>query len=368
MKKKEHDALKKLDFSFLPRYLAKERECKIGKALSGLKKIKWPIGAVVLGGGYRYKEITFTQKKVSSDIDLFVFSNFIPFFWKKLLKIQEEINQPVHFFHYRGVVPLFLRKSKTFWAYRLKQEGIILQGDRGILKKIRARENNIPETEAIRILFQTLVVWIVLHETKHREQPHKDNLFTVLRAYLNIGESYLTFFGYLKPSYEERRQEFQKRFKEFGIRQDLAKKIDQGYLSKAKVEQVQKEYKDEISLSKAKQDCFKAIDSLLSLYLQSEDSLEEKLDILGEKYGPNVFFNFIFYLELRKIKELRPRFLLIFKLRAVDLWKMAVYMEKGKKEELFNLLKKYFKVQNFSEKTLVKLFEAYPIPTTMELF
>ena len=100
-----------LDLSFLPQELEEKVRDNLEKALMGLRRIKWPIKAIVLGGGYKHKELSYNKKGVGSDIDLFVFSNFIPFFWKKLLETQKEINKPKHFFHYRGVIPLFLSKS-----------------------------------------------------------------------------------------------------------------------------------------------------------------------------------------------------------------------------------------------------------------
>ena len=78
--------LKQLDLSFLPSNLEKEVNLIIKRVLEGLEKIRWPIEAVVLGGGYKHKELTYNEKGIGSDIDLFVFSNFISFFWKKLKK------------------------------------------------------------------------------------------------------------------------------------------------------------------------------------------------------------------------------------------------------------------------------------------
>ena len=218
------NGFEKLDLSFLPEKLAQKTESRLEKVLTGLSKIKWPIKAVVLGGGYKRKELTYNDWNIGSDIDLFIFSNFIPFFWRKLIKIQNEINQNEFFFHYRGVIPWYLSKSRTFWAYKLKNEGIVLNGDESVLEKIQAQESNIPKIEAIRILFQTLVVWLMLSEIENRNSDKKVNPFTILRSYLNIGESYLTFFGYLKPSYRERMEEFERRIGEFRIERELAQK------------------------------------------------------------------------------------------------------------------------------------------------
>jgi len=350
--------LEKLDLSFLPESLKNQVRTRLNLALKGLDKIKWPIRAIVLAGGYKHKEITYTDNQVGSDIDLFVFSNFIPFFWKKLIKIQKELNKPHHFFHYRGVIPLFLPKSRTFWAYKLKNEGIVLWGDSNILKRIRGTENNIPKIEAIRILFQTLVVWL----EKGRDQSTNEFL---LRSYLNIGESYLTFFGCIRPSYKKRMEEFKKRFKDFGIEENLAQKIISGYLLKIEPEKIKE---IELSFDQAKKDCLKAIDHLLSLYLESRADLEKKLDILAKEIKPKRLFNFAFFLFLKEIKEIKPKiFPIVFKFKITDLWRITIYTELGETQKRDSLLKKYFFVKDFSEETLIKIFESHPYFSVIEI-
>jgi hypothetical protein len=347
--------LEKLDLSFLPENLAEQTRNRLELALGGLEKIKWPIRAVILAGGYKHKEIAYTDDQVGSDIDLFIFSNFIPFFWKKLVKIQEEINKNNFFFHYRGVIPLFLFKSRTFWAYKLKNEGIVLKGDENILKKIRAKENNIPKIEAIRILFQTIVVWL-----KKGEEFLSTEF--ILRSYLNIGESYLTFFGCLKSSYKERMEEFKKRFQEFEIEEELAEKIILGYLTKINPDKAKIESQNyQLSLVQAKKDCLKAIDNLLSLYLKTDAILVEKIDVLGKKIKPKRLFNFAFFLFLRDLKEVKPKFFpIVFKFKITDLWKITVYNELEEIQKRDHLLKKYFFIKDFSNKTLIKIFESHP--------
>lgn len=359
----------KLDLSFLPKDLAKETRNRLEKALNGLKKIRWPIKAVVLGGGYKHKELTFNEKGIGSDIDLFIFSNFIPFFWKKLKEIQDEINKDKFFFHYRGVIPLFLGKSRTFWAYKLKKEGIVLKGDKDILKKIRAQENNIPKIEAIRILFQTLVVWLKLTELVSPEK--KISSFMILRSYLNIGESYLTFFGCLKPSYCQRMEEFQKESKEFGLEGEVKKKIILGYLTKVNPPQAKiGSQNTHLSLIEAKKDCLWTINHLLSLYLKTKEtlSLDKKLDILAKEVSVRPLFNFAFFWFLRNLREIKPKFFpIVFRLKITDLWKIVVFKETNEKEKLFKILRKYFKAQKFSDETLTQIFESHPTIATIEI-
>lgn len=360
---------KKLDLSFLPENLAKEAESRLEKALAGLKKIRWPIRAVVLGGGYKHKELTYSEKGIGSDIDLFIFSNFIPFFWKKLTRIQREINKDKFFFHYRGIIPLFLGKSKTFWAYKLKQEGIVLKGDKNILRKIRATEDNIPKIEAIRILFQTLVVWLTLAEVESKNSNKKLNSFTILRSYLNIGESYLTFFGYLKPSYRERMEEFKKRADKFGLKEETRKKIILGYLTKVNPEQAKQECeKYQLSLLQAKQDCIKAANDLLSLYFKTNVPLDEKLDILAKEIRPHYLLNLAPFYFLKDLKGIKPKFFsTVFRFKITELWKATAYHHFKKLGERDRTLKKYFILPEFSDRTLIKIFEAHPSYTMIEI-
>ena len=360
---REND-FKKLDLSFLTLERKEEIKKTLERALKEIEKIKWPIQAIVLGGGYKHKEIG-----PGSDIDLFLFSNFIPFFWGKLSKIEKEIKKESEIgFHYRGVIPFLLKKSRTFWAYRLKREGIVLKGNENVLEKLQATENNIPKIEAIRILFQTLVVWLKLAEVSLKREKITPPL--ILRSYLNIGESYLTFFRSLKPSYKERMKEIEKKSKELKIEEKLKKRIILGYLTKVNPEKAEKEWsKFQISLSEAKKDCIEAIDNLLSLYLKSNLSLEEKLRILEKELKPRYFLNLsFFYFLKKKIKEIRPKFFpILLKFKIIDLWKMAIFNEKGEREKLFKLLKKYFQVKEFSDKTLIKIFEAHPSLSTVEI-
>jgi hypothetical protein len=354
----KNDDFQNLDISFLPKDLREQFKNNLNLALAGLRKIKWPIKAIVLGGGYKHKEITYNDKKIGSDIDLFIFSNFIPFFWRKLIKIQNQLNKPVHFFHYRGVIPLFLNKSKTFFAYKLKNEGIVLKGDKNILKRIRAKENNIPKIEALRILFQNLVLWL----EKGKNNQHFEFL---LRSYLNIGEAYLTFFGSLKPSYKERLFEFQKKFKSFSIEKDLAQKIILGYLLKVEPKNIQR---IKLELDQAKNDCLRAIDHLLSLYLKSNLDMERKLQLLERKIGRKLIFNLALLFLLKNQKEPKPKILpILFKFKVPTFWRIIFFHETGNFQKRDLLLKKFFDFEKVSEKTIIQIAEFYPFSSLIEI-
>jgi len=361
--------LKQIDLSFLPEEIEQEVKDNLGKALRGLEGINWPIKAVILGGGYKHKEITFSQKHLGSDIDLFIFSNFIPFFWKKLTKIQNEINKNNFFFHYRGVIPLFFSRSKTFWAYKLKNEGIILKGDKDILKNIKADRCNISKIEAIRILFQTLNRHIRINESKDDISQENSSLFTILRVYLNIGESYLTFFECLQPSYNRRLEEFQSRVHRFDIEETIKEKIILGYLTKINPEKVKAECNDDdFSLKQAKEDCIKQINHLLSLYIERQASTGEKLDILEKSIKPKLFYNFVLFRELKNLRGVKPKFFpIVFQFKVIDFWKIAIYSQDQREEKKMEILKKYFYIHEFSEEILTKILGARPFPTIIEI-
>jgi hypothetical protein len=357
---------KSIPLSFLPRRLASKFYQQLTMSLEGLKLIKWPIKAVVLGGGYKHGELTYNNENIGSDIDLYVFSNFIPLFWRRLGRIQATINKPEHFFHYRGSIPYLLPKSRTFWAYKLKHEGIVLKGDHNILQKIKAREDNIPRIEAVRILFQTLVVWLILAEldAKTASKP-----FTILRAYLNIGESYLTFFGYLKPSYSERLSEFKNRANEFGLEEELKEKVILGYLTKVDPNQAHKKIdRFKLTISQAKFDCLKIIGRLLAMYLKGNLQLGEEIEQVEREMPVKRLFNLFSYIRMRKVKGVKPKFFsILFEFKITDLWKIAVYHEVDDLEKRDAVLKKFFVVDDFSDQTLVRLFELQPSFSIVEV-
>jgi len=327
---------------------------------------------VVLGGGYKRKELTYNDWNIGSDIDLFIFSNFIPFFWRKLIKIQNEINQNEFFFHYRGVIPWYLPKSRTFWAYKLKQEGIVLKGNKNILQKIQARENNILPRESFRVLIRNLGTWLSNAETPQ----------SILRSYLNIGEGCLTFFGYLKPSYQERMEEFCCKKSEFGLDNNLIEKITLGYLTKTnypKVKKILDSKEVNLSVDLAIKDCLSVLDNLLSIYLRKyynchdEFSIDEKIDVISREISVKPLLNFVFYFFLkRKRISMQPRFIpIIFQFKITDLWKITIYHFLGKSQERNRLLAKYFKGEKefefFSNSALIKIYESHPSYTLIEI-
>lgn len=336
------------------------------RALDGLARIKWPIRAVVISGGHKNREVTLHRGKIESDIDLFVFSNFIPLFWRKLVKIQDELNHPKFFFHYRGVLPILLRKSKTFWAYRLKHESIVLAGDEKILERIQAKSDNIAKREGVRILLQTIGVWVLRGQLyqKGPEVPHH-----VIRAYLNIGESYLTFLGCLGPSYKERLQEFERQSQKSALG-GLEDKIKLGYASKIDPQEAMGKISGlRISADQAKKDCLSVIDMMLKdMYGQGLSSVIEGIDRLAAEIRPQRLFNLMFYMRLRKTDGINPKLIPIFlSLKITDLYKILVAFveEDNEAQELFS--KRYFRNLKINQRVVVDLIEKFTIPVVVEI-
>jgi len=349
--------LENIDLSFLSPKLKRKVILILKEGLKELEKIKWPIEAVVLGGGFKDGEVVYSEEKLISDIDLYLFPNFIPFFWKKLKKIEEKINKESSIsFHFHGVIPLFLSKSRTYWAYRVKTQGIVLKGNKRILNKIKAKENNISEIEAIRILFWNLILWL----------NKNSNFYRILRSYLNLGESYLTFAKKLAPSFRERLKKLKEVAEEFKIDSDLLEKIKLGY--KTRINSLKGEWGGDLSLEKARNDCLKAINQLLSIYLKTNLPLEKKMDLLETQIPPHYLLNFFFYFSLKKNKEIKPKFFqILFRFKITDLWKMIIYNVREEKKGLNLILNRYFSLKEFSEKILMKIYQSYPLFSFKEI-
>lgn len=355
----------KIDISFLPKQLQNEIQQSIEEGMASVIKLGIPIESIVLGGGWKNKEIIYTDKKISSDLDLFIFSNWLPFYWRKIIKINQELDKHISpKIHYRGVIPFLLFKSKTFWAYKLKQEGIILKGNTKILKRIQATSNNINHIEAIRILFQTLVNWLLLFELKY---PSRNAPITILRAYLNIGDAHLTFAGNLAPSYNNRFNNFKKIATTTSLEQEMINKIELGYQAKIRNDFPQYLGNKQLpNMQQAKQDCLKSINDLLSKHLGQKQSIDKQLDIISKSLKPHYIFNFIFYIFARNA-HLSPKLIPFLMIKITDLYKMAFYYNTNQFEKYNYLLQKYFLGNKFDKTILVKIFELWPIPSTMEL-
>lgn len=351
------NSLEKLDLYFLPSPIREKVKLTLDSALKTLKKIKWPIEAIVLGGGFKHGEVAFTEKGLISDIDLYLFSNFISLFWKKAERIEKEIKEKVPLsFDLHGVIPLFLFKSRTYWAYRLKNQGIVLDGDGKVLEKIRATENNIPKIEAVRILFWNLALWLSSPSNPQR----------ILRSYLNLGESYLTFAKKLTPSFKERAKRIDEVARELNLDQKLLKKIKLSY--ETRMGQIKEKIGENLTLEQARKDCLFVIDQQLSLFLKKEGSLEEKLDLLASKLSPNFFINFFFYFFVKKIKEIKPNLLpIVFKFKITDLWKITAFQAMADYKKRDAVLNKFFSFKDFSDKILVKIYQSYRLPSVMEI-
>ena len=348
-------------FDWLPEAPKAEATRRLALALAGLKKIIWPIKAVILAGGYKHQEITH-QQELGSDLDIFVFSNFLPLFWPQLQKYQNRINREKFIFHYRAVLPFFLSRSKTFWAYKLKNEALILSGGEQILDKILAKPDSIHKIESLRILLQTFGTWIKPRELA--AQPIND--FTILRVYLNIGEAYLTYFGKLAPSYKLRAAAVAEHAQTFGCSERIKNLVLQGYLTKTDPIQAQTG-NNAPTLASAKQDCLEALDYLSSRYLDSSAVLPDKLDQLEKQVRPDKFFNLLFGLAAKK-QGFLPRFgKLATAFNLFSLYRMIILMESGRRDEALALFQEFFRTEKFDYQSLLSLLQIPPLPVLIEV-
>lgn len=362
------DNIIKQYFDWLSPQSATDVQTVLSNSLDALKKIGCPTTAVVLGGGWKHKEITRSDNKILTDVDIFLFSNLLPFYWSRIKRIEKQLNATSTLkIHIQGVIPLLLCRSKTLWAYRLKQEGIVLSGNKNILNHIQAQKDNIPPTEIIRILFQTLIMRINLFKTMKYDKTQES--YQALRAYLYIGETYLAWAGRLDCSYSKRSQNFEEVAKQLSLDQSLVQKVKASY--KVKVDYFYlAEYQSRLNfnLDSAKLDCLTAIQNILSCYFNNQNKTGKQLDQLSYYFVPKPWFNFIFWLRIRSLGTIKPNFLKLFLwFKPTDLYKIAYCHETDRIQERNKILNCYFNYSNFTDKILIQLFKAWPTPALVEI-
>ena len=362
------DNIIKQYLDWLPPQSAVSVKTVLSNSLDALKKIGCPTTATVLGGGWKHKEITRSDNKILTDVDIFLFSNLLPFYWSRIKRIEKQLNSTHTLkIHIQGVIPCLLKWSKTLWAYRLKQEGIVLRGNKNILNYIQAQEDNIPSTEAIRILFQTLVIRINFFKTIKYNKTQEP--YQALRAYLYIGEAYLAWAGQLDCSYSKRGQNFEEIAKQLSLDQSMVKKVEASYKVKVDYSYLA-EYQPEsnLNLNSAKLDCLTTIQDILSRYLNNQDEINKQLDQLSNRFTSKPWLNFIFWLRIRSFETIKPSFFkLFFWFKPTDLYKIAYYHETDRIQERDKILSRYFVYSNFTDKILIQLFKAWPTPSLVEI-
>jgi len=351
-----------LNLKWLPDNLAHQVDTVVGDTVDCLSKLNLKTEAIVLSGGWKNQEITLDNQKIKTDIDITIFSDFLPLALKQIEHIKKSvkdthnINIDIH-----GVIPRLLGKSRTFWAYKLKSDGIVLSGNTDILKRIQAQPDNLPQTEALRILFETLVNRLVF--MSNLTLPKYENYYRIAKSYMYFGEAILALRSALAPTYTARRNNFRKISKQLDINSEISKKIFAGYDIKLDYSKI---YTQTVNwdLATAKQDCL----YLIRWFLQSiskQNNENKALNMVFKQARPRQLFNIILWYRLRKT-NLHPKLSLINSFTVADLYKIVFYYEIDEKQKYDIILKRFF-TGTINDKNLVRLFKAWPITTTLEI-
>lgn len=257
----------------------------INEAVTIIAKIL-PTSTIILGGGTSRGEFSYHKENLLSDVDIFVCTNFIPFFFFFLKKILEKrFKKP--FIHLRPVIPLFLNQSRTVTAYEIKQHGIVLYG-KDIRNRIKVDANTILKFEAIRVFFTRL-------EYDYRRNIKREP-YQIARVYLAMGDSLLIMLNRYKPSYFERMKEIENIDL---LPKDLKNKIISGY--KVKLSITEPDYagiytSEEVFIK----DLLIFLRKLLHLYLKIECNVLSGLLEVDRKIKAKPLFNFVYCLLLRR--------------------------------------------------------------------
>ena len=195
-------------------------------AIQRLQEFGIKYQCLVLAGGWKYGETTIRDGKMYTDIDIFICSTSIPQDWRRIKQIESQINKELDGteIHFQGLIMQLINKTRTLWSYRLKSEGIVLDGDENVLTQITAETSNLPTTEAIRTLTENLIGRLWYFSTHNYEQKMEG--YQLGRYYLSLGEAVLMKAGMLAPSRTERLKMLEQ---VSGIDEEVMKRIKLGY-------------------------------------------------------------------------------------------------------------------------------------------
>jgi len=348
------NAVKK-NVSLLPGQINKDILSTIKHAID---KLDIPVCAIALGGGWKYGEITTTDNNIKTDIDIYIFSNWLPFYKKRLIELEKEINRDNSVkIDFHGIMPLFINKSKTFWSYKIKQEAILITGNIDCINQIKAERDNICFLESLRIILQT-----VSNRLLNINTNNKINSYSISKLYLSLGEACLTYYNELAPSYKERLSRIKRLASDKRFDDTLFEKIENGY--EIKLNYKAKNQTINLNTGDIKKDCIAIIRWLLDKEF-GHDNLDNQLKELADRSRPKYLWNILFYLS---IQEMKPKFITtIFQFKITDLYMATIYHLIDRHETRDKLIKKYFNKKNLSSKSLARIFKAWPIPTTVEI-
>ncbi|OGB73509.1 hypothetical protein A3K24_01490 [candidate division Kazan bacterium RIFCSPHIGHO2_01_FULL_44_14] len=355
-----NDTINTID-NAVPSRLAQPVRDLLTRALNQLKQFHWPM-TVVLAGGWRHKEIAYTPEHILSDIDMFIFSNWLPWFWHQLTRQGQQLaasEQSVQF-DYRGGLPWLLHRSQTFWAYKLKHEGIILRGNPRLLQRIRALSFGMDVIESTRILFHSLLLWLYPLSRNNSSSP-----YLISRPYLYIGEAYLSFGKRLAPTYAERRDNFAQLADEWSLPADLRERVLAAYAIKTGQFDLYPSVR--FVWATALEDTKRVIDDILRRW-SGHDTTVVTWTALDQITAVDYLFNGIFWARLRYgTKTLKPKLSVLVQFKIVDLYYAAWYHMRGELTQRDKILRRYFSYHQWDEDTFTQLLRLWPVPVLVSI-
>jgi hypothetical protein len=189
-----------------------------------------------------------------------------------------------------GCIPLTcLKNHKNLELYEARETSKVLWGDKDIFRYVPIRsEKEIPMWEGIRLLFNR--AFDLLEALCGKKNP----TYSIVKAYLAIGEAYLIFDGRYKCSYRERLDQIQLRCN-LHIIDSFVEKFEK--CSRFKLNQCNRLG---LTFREAKVDLLNAIRFFLSAYTGSNMTLDRKIEILSKRfYHP--YHAIVFF--MRKLRQ-----------------------------------------------------------------
>lgn len=352
------------DMSHLSPSVQKDFSTKLARVIDGFTVLPRLPRTILITGGYKFGELSMKNGEVMSDLDVYILSNWFPLYWRRLVHAQDRINdEHGFFFHYRGMFPLLLKHTQTYWGFRMREESIILRGDASTLATLCPNPSSIQTIESVRFMFSTLVLWIYNGQVKpfNMEQPH-----LVARVYLNLAEALVTHAGKLVPSYKERMNVFQSIASEYPFLNDtLRERMQVAYLSKVDADAFYKESTfDQVSFSQALDDCLFVIQSFLTQVLPSNST--ETINTLTQQERTKPLFFAAYWWRLKR-KGFQPSLSIIWNGSLTDLFSIALNYSDESLKDIAPLLKRYTGKTSLTKEELVLLFELITIPVIVQL-
>jgi hypothetical protein len=110
------------------------------------------------------------------------------------------------------------------------------------------------------------------------------------------------------------------------------------------------------------------IEDILSKYYGNNSDIIDNLDLLMKEFKVHLSANIIYYLLIKRLPGLKPMLPpCVLKMKPVELYKIAVYHYGQEWENRDKIINQYFKIDSFNDELLIKLFELWPTPATIEI-